>query len=72
VLDTRNETPMLLLDDVFAELDSERASRVLARLKTTGQALLTATDAGTVASVEWNTHHRRFLIEHGTCTAEVP
>jgi DNA replication and repair protein RecF len=70
--ETRNETPILLLDDVFAELDSERASRVLGRLGETGQAVLTTTDPGVVASVPWNTHHRRFLIEGGTSTAQNP
>ncbi|HSQ74372.1 MAG TPA: DNA replication/repair protein RecF [Bacteroidota bacterium] len=70
--ETRNETPILLLDDVFAELDSERASRVLGRLGETGQAVLTTTDPGVVASVPWNRHHRRFLIEGGTSTAQNP
>lgn len=64
----RDETPMLLLDDVFAELDSERAARVIGRLQENGQAILTATDAGLLAGdIAWNTHHRRFRIERGTC-----
>ncbi len=64
----RDETPMLLLDDVFAELDSERATRVIGRLQENGQAILTATDAGLLAGdIAWNTHHRRFRIERGTC-----
>ena len=64
----RNETPMLLLDDVFAELDSERAARVLGQLQENGQAILTATDAGLLAGdIAWDTHHRRFRIERGTC-----
>jgi DNA replication and repair protein RecF len=66
----RNETPMLLLDDVFAELDSERAARVLGQLQENGQALLTVTDAGLLAgNIAWDTHHRRYWIERGTCTA---
>jgi DNA replication and repair protein RecF len=69
----RNETPMLLLDDVFAELDSERAACVLQRLQENGQAMLTATDAGLLAgTIDWNTHHRRFRIERGTCAAFAP
>ncbi len=73
VCETRQETPMLLLDDVFAELDSERASRVVRRLQDTGQALLTTTDAGILPrDVQWNTHHRRFYIERGTCSAQTP
>jgi DNA replication and repair protein RecF len=68
-----NETPMLLLDDVFAELDSERAGRVLDRLQENGQAILTATDAGLLAGdIAWNTHHRRFRIERGTCAPYEP
>jgi DNA replication and repair protein RecF len=69
----RNETPMLLLDDVFAELDSERTARVLERLQESGQAMLTATDAGLLAGdIQWNTHHRRFRIERGTCATYAP
>jgi len=72
VCQTRNETPILLLDDVFAELDGERAARVLKRLEETGQTVLTTTDEGVVAAVEWNTRHRRFLIERGTSTPQNP
>lgn len=69
----RDETPMLLLDDVFAELDSERAARVLGQLEENGQAILTATDAGLLAGeIAWDTHHRRLRIERGTCAPYTP
>lgn len=69
----RDEAPVLLLDDVFAELDGERSARVLARLEANGQVILTVTDAGLIAGgVAWNGHHRRFRIERGTCAAYTP
>jgi len=68
----RRETPILLLDDVFAELDSERASRVLKRLEKIGQAVLTTTDAGLLPpGIGGKSSHRRFFIERGTCAAEI-
>ncbi len=71
VCDVRNERPVLLLDDVFAELDPSRAERVLSRLRDESQVVITATDEGVFAqSVPWNSHHRRFVIERGTCTAQ--
>ncbi|MGB2870065.1 MAG: DNA replication/repair protein RecF [Bacteroidota bacterium] len=42
--DRRRETPLLLLDDVFSELDEERAGRLAAATTALGQTFITATD----------------------------
>ena len=44
----RGEPPLLLLDDVFSELDSARAGALVARLPTGGQTVVTATEPTTV------------------------
>ena len=48
--DITGERPILLLDDVFSELDSNRQARLLTALKNT-QAVITATDAPSVGKV---------------------
>jgi DNA replication and repair protein RecF len=40
----RGEPPLLLLDDVFSELDTTRAEALVARLPTGGQTVVTATE----------------------------
>jgi DNA replication and repair protein RecF len=62
----RAETPLLLLDDVFAELDAERTARVVAAIEEIGQAFLTSTDRRLVES--WSPVRedcRYFMIEGG-------
>jgi DNA replication and repair protein RecF len=44
LLDRRGEPPLLLLDDVFSELDRRRSEALVGRLPEGGQAVLTATD----------------------------
>jgi DNA replication and repair protein RecF len=44
--DETRETPVLLLDEVLAELDSSRRGFLLDRVNAVDQALLTATDPG--------------------------
>ena len=44
----RGEPPLLLLDDVFSELDSARAAALVARLPEGGQTVVTATERTTV------------------------
>jgi recombinational DNA repair ATPase RecF len=45
VLDERHgEPPLLLLDDVFSELDRTRGEALVARLPRAGQTVVTATD----------------------------
>jgi DNA replication and repair protein RecF len=42
--DRRGESPLLLLDDVFSELDAARAEALVARLPEGGQTVVTATE----------------------------
>ena len=51
------ERPILLLDDVFNELDSSRQSRLLTAIANT-QAIITATDAPTIGKI--------FQVRNGT------
>ena len=63
------ETPILLLDDVFAELDRHRAARVMHMLRSTaGQCIITATDEALIGEApRWNNEHRRIIVDSGTC-----
>jgi len=67
----RDEAPMLLLDDVFSELDAGRVRRILGFAEGLGQVMITTTE-GTVfdRSVGWDNHNRRFIVERGTCRQE--
>lgn len=61
-----NETPILLLDDAFSELDSQRVQGLLANTADFGQVFLTATDD---TNVDWKTVSnaipRRFFVRQG-------
>lgn len=46
-----NETPIFLLDDVFSELDRERASDLIEILKSLGQSLITTTERKSFSGV---------------------
>lgn len=48
----RNETPILLLDDVFSELDLERKSWIHHAIEKTGQVFLTTTDSTLLWEIE--------------------
>ncbi len=62
------ETPMLLLDDLFAELDRQRAACVMQRLQTKGQSIMTATDESLIGQgMRWTSEHRRIIVEGGRC-----
>jgi DNA replication and repair protein RecF len=68
--DRAGEAPMLLLDDIFSELDEHRAGNILRLVTSLGQAIITATDERVFhGSIPWNSEHRRFLVESGTCRA---
>jgi DNA replication and repair protein RecF len=67
----REERPILLLDDVFSELDASRSARVLDVVEKLGQTVITTTDEGSFGGgVVWNEVNRRFAVEHGTCRRE--
>jgi DNA replication and repair protein RecF len=48
ISDRRGLPPLLLLDDVFSELDRNRRERLLRRLPAGGQAVITATSDAAV------------------------
>ncbi len=68
----RGERPILLLDDVFSELDGRRSARILRLVEALGQTIITATEVRSFgASIVWNEANRRFAVERGTCRREV-
>lgn len=67
LLERRGERPLMLLDDVFSELDEDRARRLLDTVRTLGQTFITTTDEGVFRGViPWDGTHRRFTVEAGT------
>lgn len=69
----RKERPILLLDDVFSELDAHRAGRLLTLTESIGQAFITATsDRVFPDDFDWTGNHRRFVVQQGTVEHEKP
>jgi len=67
LLGRRNERPILLLDDIFGELDNHRAEQLLDLIGSLGQAFITATGDGAFpAGFEWGSLNRRFLVHQGS------
>lgn len=63
----RNERPILLLDDVFTELDRHRSERLLAMTESVGQAFITTTNDGVFPSdFVWSGTNKRFFVCKGT------
>lgn len=61
-----NELPIMLLDDVFSELDEHRARYLLRATGELGQTFITTTDERVFgSSVAWNGRHRRFYVHAG-------
>ena len=50
--DKMGNSPLFLLDDVFGELDAERAAAISNYLSTVGQAIITLTDFGNISSLK--------------------
>jgi DNA replication and repair protein RecF len=62
------ETPMLLLDDVFSELDPTRSRKILNLVPEMGQTVVTTTDERCFDNtVRWNGRNKRFFVEEGIC-----
>ncbi len=61
--------PVLVLDDVFAELDTTRRERLATAVTAAEQVLVTAAVPADVPAV---LHGRRFVVAGGSVTAEVP
>jgi len=72
VQERRDEAPVLLLDDVFSELDRARATRILGLVEELGQCMITATDEGVFhGALRWGARHRRYAVQGGTvCSLE--
>jgi DNA replication and repair protein RecF len=68
-----NETPILLLDDVFSELDEHRAEQLLHFVGDISQTFITSTNArmldGTIVFGERN---KKFFIQNGTSIEQKP
>jgi DNA replication and repair protein RecF len=63
----RNERPILLLDDIFTELDHHRSERLLALTESVGQAFITTTNDGVFPSdFSWSGTNKRFLVRKGS------
>jgi DNA replication and repair protein RecF len=65
--DQREELPQFLLDDLFSELDADRAARILGRLGGMGQCVITTTDARAFGAPPFPVS--RYHVEAGTCRA---
>jgi DNA replication and repair protein RecF len=69
----KSERPILLLDDIFTELDTHRAGRLLTLTESIGQAFITATsDRVFPTDFDWAGTHRRFVVQRGTVEDEKP
>jgi len=67
LLDARGETPIILLDDIFSELDSNRSSQALKMvLDTSAQAFITATEMDKMNSaLPKNAECFKFFVDKG-------
>jgi DNA replication and repair protein RecF len=69
----RSERPILLLDDMFTELDPQRAERLLALTESVGQSFITTTSSGVFPlTFDWANSNKRFVVHGGTLQHEGP
>lgn len=67
----RNETPMLLLDDVFSELDERRTRHVLSFIGELSQTFITSTTPTIFDDVlTFGDYNRKFYVSNGTVVYE--
>jgi DNA replication and repair protein RecF len=67
----RAEAPIVLLDDLFSELDEARSRSILQMIARLGQTIITTTGERILdEAAGWNNHLRRFIIENGTSRAD--
>jgi DNA replication and repair protein RecF len=66
------ETPILLLDDVFSELDDLRSSKLLELTEDLGQTFITATEGRRFVSTEKAGKVARFYVTQGQVSYEEP
>ena len=70
-----NETPMLLLDDVFSELDEHRSQRLLRMVQQLGQTFITSTNEQFFSNAfandsNWGGAAKKFSVHQGVVTYE--
>ncbi len=67
--DRCRETPIVLFDDVFSELDAQRAHNVVEVLARDAQVFVTTTDEHVLADIrEQGPEYQAYRVEHGTVT----
>jgi DNA replication and repair protein RecF len=67
----RSERPILLLDDIFTELDNHRSERLLTLTQLVGQVFVTATSASVFPrDFDWSGTNKRFIVHRGTVEHE--
>jgi DNA replication and repair protein RecF len=67
LMNRRGESPILLLDDLFSELDQQRSGRIVDMLGQLKQTIVTTTDATMFGSPTGSGGNKRFIVEQGTC-----
>jgi DNA replication and repair protein RecF len=67
LLEQRGEAPQVLLDDLFSDVDAERSSRILERLGSMGQCVITTTDLAHFGQPSYGI--QTLYVASGTCTA---
>lgn len=66
IKDKLNKTPVFLMDDVFGELDTERALKISEYLNEVGQAFITMTDFGRLESINKRENDLVLRVDKGT------
>ena len=62
------ENPLVLLDDLFGELDRNRSRTIIEVVDALGQCVVTAVDEAVFrGAISWNDRHRKFEVERGAC-----
>ena len=65
------ETPIILLDDVFTELDETRSQKLIALIDSLGQSFITTTNEHVFRdAIRWDDARRRFMIRKGTAVPQ--
>jgi DNA replication and repair protein RecF len=70
--DRCRETPIMLLDDVFSELDHDRSERLLAFLGSLSQTVITSTNEHLFSGVRFDERNKIFHIQNGTVALGAP
>ena len=65
------ETPVILLDDVFTELDETRSQKLIALIDSLGQSFITTTNEHVFQeAIRWDDARRKFMIRKGTAVPQ--